>query len=88
MADQPSDEDIINEAYAERLKAVFDNFVELAPSDPQGAREKFVAGVGFLRQIRVTALQALGDAGSTPDATPPADARAIPSTAKKSARKP
>lgn len=72
MANQPSDEDIINDAYADRLRAVFDNFVEVAPSDPQGAKAKFIAGVGFLRQARVAALQALGEVAPVASAAPAA----------------
>lgn len=59
MANATTDEDIIQDAYAERLKAVFDNYAEVAPSDPEGAKAKFVAGVTFLRNLRASALQAL-----------------------------
>ena len=59
MSSQPMDADIIQDAYAERLKALFDNYVDIAPSDPDGAKAKFVAGVTFLRNVRASALQAL-----------------------------
>jgi hypothetical protein len=59
MTNSPSDADIIQDAYAERLKAIFDNYVDIAPSDPDGAKTKFVEGVTFLRSIRAAALQAL-----------------------------
>jgi|GEM_PF-691877 len=59
MANQPTDEDIIQDAYAERLKALFDNYADVAPSDPDGAKAKFVSGVTFLRNLRATALQSL-----------------------------
>lgn len=71
MANAITDEDIIQDAYAERLKAVFDNYADLAPSDPDGAKAKFVAGVTFLRNLRASALQAL-----PPQATPAATKRA------------
>jgi hypothetical protein len=59
MANQPTDEDIIQDAYAERLKAIFNNYVDVAPSDPDGAKAKFVEGVSFLQNLRATALQSL-----------------------------
>ncbi|PXV60862.1 hypothetical protein SAMN04487785_11344 [Dyella jiangningensis] len=59
MASPTSDADIIQNAYAQRLQALFDNYVDVAPSDPDGAKAKFVAGVTFLRGVRAAALQAL-----------------------------
>jgi hypothetical protein len=59
MASPSTDADIIQEAYAERLKGLFDNYADVAPSDPDGAKAKFVAGITFLRNLRDTALQAL-----------------------------
>lgn len=59
-----TDADIIQDAYAERLKALFDNYVDVAPSDPDGAKAKFVAGVTFLRNLRTAALQALPGDGA------------------------
>jgi len=59
MDNQQTDEDIIQEAYAERLKALFDNYADVAPSDPDGAKAKFVEGVLFLRNLRATAIQSL-----------------------------
>ncbi|QNK00794.1 hypothetical protein [Dyella telluris] len=83
MANPMSDEDIIQEAYAERLKAVFDNYADVAPSDPDGAKAKFVAGVTFLRKVRASALQAL-----PPDAAPAASAMATRArTATKATKK-
>lgn len=59
MVNPPADADIIQDAYADRLKALFDNYVDVAPSDPDGAKAKFVTGVTFLRNVRSAALQAL-----------------------------
>ncbi|PMQ02629.1 hypothetical protein DyAD56_23280 [Dyella sp. AD56] len=76
MVNPPADADIIQDAYADRLKALFDNYVDVAPSDPDGAKAKFVAGVTFLRNVRAAALQALptvmapaGDMAVRPDVT-------------------
>ncbi|AIF47668.1 hypothetical protein [Dyella japonica] len=65
MVYQLTDADIIQEAYAERLKALFDNYTDMALADPEGARARFVTGVAFLRNVRESALQAL-----PPDAAP------------------
>lgn len=77
MANPPSDEDIIQDAYAERLRALFDNYADLAPSDPDGAKAKFVEGVTFLRNLRITALQSL-PGGAAPATVPAATPTATP----------
>lgn len=54
-----SDEDIINDAYADNLKALFNVFYSRALKEPDAARDTFVHGVGVLRSMRDTAVQSL-----------------------------
>nr|WP_199038393.1 hypothetical protein [Dyella sp. ASV24] len=81
MASPSTDTDIIQDAYADRLKALFDNYVDVAPSDPDGAKAKFVAGVTFLRNVRAAALQAL------PTDSTPASAMTASAITSKATRK-
>lgn len=83
MPNQPADADIIQEAYAERLKTLFDNYADIAPSDPDGARAKFVAGVAFLRGLRDSAMQAVTQAAAPATAAPRSLTAATKSAAKK-----
>ena len=85
MASPSTDADIIQDAYAERLKALFDNYVDVAPSDPDGAKAKFVAGVTFLRGVRDVALQVLPPEGASAHAQVMRKDSARTVTAKKKA---
>ena len=54
-----SDEDIVNDAYADNLKALFNIFYSRALKEPDAARDTFTHGVSVLRSMRDTAVQSL-----------------------------
>jgi len=63
-----SDQDIINDAYADNLKALFNVYYGRALKEPDAARETFTRGVSILRSMRDTAIQSLPEGSPSPAA--------------------
>ncbi|RUL78376.1 hypothetical protein [Dyella choica] len=64
-----ADADIINEAYAGKLRSLYDTFflaVVQAPDNPSPAKEAFVRGVILARAVRDMAIGGLPAEGTPP----------------------
>jgi hypothetical protein len=64
-----ADADILRDAYAEKLKGLYDIFfasVVQTPENPAPAKDAFVRGVLLARTVRDLAIKALPDDGVLP----------------------